>query len=282
MTMHAEELVGAQVTDSHGLAVGTVEQVFRDDVDGTPTWARISSDEGLRLVPLAGCSVTSSGGLSVPFDSEKIMQEPPISAERHISVDQEDELRRYFGLSVPAQSKGEAETLETQAPEPVRDQAEPAPAQAEPAAAQAEPATAQMQEPGTDQDWLIRSEERIDVGLETRETARVRLHKYVDTEPIDQTVHVFHEEYEIERIPVSKDDQVSGDMGESEQEVILHEGRAVVSKHAVPVERVRLSVRRVEEDKPVSGDIRKERIEIDSTGSESAPYSDEMGGDFGR
>lgn len=46
MTMHADQLVGAPVIDSDGQAVGTVEQVFRDDVDGTPSWARIRQARG--------------------------------------------------------------------------------------------------------------------------------------------------------------------------------------------------------------------------------------------
>src|SRR5215472_8672213 len=101
MTMHADQLVGALVLDCDGLAIGTVEQVFRDDVDGTPSWARIRSARGLHFVPLAGCRMTGSGGLSVPFDSLKIMKEPSINVGRHMSVDQEEQLRRYFGISVP-------------------------------------------------------------------------------------------------------------------------------------------------------------------------------------
>src|SRR5215475_14765674 len=104
MTMHADQLVGAPVTDSDGRGVGTVEQVFRDDVDGTPSWARIRSARGLHFVPLAGGRVTGSGGLSVAFDEQKILSEPDINVDRHMSVDQEEELRRYFGLSVPAKA----------------------------------------------------------------------------------------------------------------------------------------------------------------------------------
>ena len=104
MTMHADQLVGAPVIDSDGRGVGTVEQVFRDDVDGTPSWARIRSAKGLHFVPLAGGKVTREGGLSVAFDEQKILSEPDISVDRHMSVDQEEELRRYFGLSIPAQA----------------------------------------------------------------------------------------------------------------------------------------------------------------------------------
>lgn len=115
-------------------------------------------------------------------------------------------------------------------------------------------------------EWLIRSEERIAVNLETRETGRVTLHKHVEAEPMQQTIKVFHEEYEVERVPITKDDRVSSDLAEGEQEIILHEARPIISKETVPVERVRLSVKKVEEDKTVSGEIRKERIEIHNEG----------------
>jgi uncharacterized protein (TIGR02271 family) len=109
---------------------------------------------------------------------------------------------------------------------------------------------------------MIRSEERFSVNLETQEASRVRLRKYVETEPVEQTVKVFHEEYEIERVPISKDDQIGEDLAEGDQEIILREARAIITKESVPVERVRLSARKVEEDKTVRDELRRERIEV--------------------
>lgn len=292
MTMHADQLVGAPVTDSDGLAVGTVEQVFRDDVDGTPSWARIRSSKGLHFVPLTGSNLTNSGSLSVPFDTQKILSEPDISVDRHLSVEQEEELRRYFGVSVPAQAspgddeitKGKAQEAET-GTAGVGTAGVGQPGQAE-TMRQAQPGL--VDQPGTAEqasttrpdlgtrpgepsdsaagtEWLTRSEERFVVNLRPAETGRVKLHKYVDTESVQETISVYHEEYEIERIPVSADDQrPSGDIAEGEQEIMLHESRPVVSMETVPVERIRLSVRKVEEPKTITGEIRKERIEIES------------------
>jgi stress response protein YsnF len=94
------------------------------------------------------------------------------------------------------------------------------------------------------------------------ETGRIRLHRYVDVEPVEQAVHVYHEEYDIERMPVNTDERTH-DFSEAEQEIILHEERAVLRKELVPVERVRLIARRVEEDKSYRDEIRRERIEIE-------------------
>lgn len=365
--MHADQLVGAPVIDSDGQAVGTIEQVFRDDVDGTPSWARIRSGKGLHFVPLAGSSLTSAGGLTIPFDSQKIMKEPELSVDRHMSVAQEEELRSYFGLSVPAQAPpgevagrpgdqagqtgqsgepgqaGQAGDAKAQArsaqdtgkdeqgppnqpaqaiqPGPATQRGMPAqsgagqsgggqsgagqsgagqagaatkpdlaqpgaptprqaagPGMTQPGSARqgadrpSQPERPQSQSPmtGGDQEWLVRSEERLAVDLETRESGRVKLHKHIDTEPVQQTVHVSHEEYQVERVPISGDDQVKGELADREQELVLHETRAVINKETVPVERVRLSVKKVEEDKTISDQLRKERIEIDSSAGQPA------------
>jgi uncharacterized protein (TIGR02271 family) len=233
MTTQAEELLGARVTGADGKVVGTVEQVFRDDVDGTPAWARVRSGKTGRFVPLGSSKVTSEG-LSVPFDTQKIMGGPNIDAGQHMSAAQAEELSRYYGLTVPTQ------------PSPTQ----PVPMQ-------------QSRGEMTEQDWLVRQEERIQIGKEMIETGRIRLHKYVDVEPVDQLIQTYREEYDVERIPISADEQISGNISEGEQEIILHEERAVLRKEIVPVERVRLRARRVQEDSTVHDELRRERIEIE-------------------
>src|SRR5215470_8286136 len=102
MTTQAEDLLGARVTGADGKVVGTVEQVFRDDVDGTPAWARVRAGKTGRFVPLGSSQVTPDG-LSVPFDSQRILSGPDIDAGQHMSAAQAEELSRYYGLIVPSQ-----------------------------------------------------------------------------------------------------------------------------------------------------------------------------------
>lgn len=249
MTTQAEELLGAQVTGADGKVVGTVEQVFRDDVDGTPAWARVRSGKTGRFIPLAQCHVTKDG-LSVPFDSQKILGGPNIDAGQHMSAAQAEELSRYYGLApVPSQ------TGQPGGPQP------PMPAQ--PPMQAGEPVQPQQPQQVSGDEWLVRQEERLQVGTETFEIGRVRLHRYVDVEPVEQIVHVFHEEYDVERTPLTADERSSGAIQEDVQEIILHEQRAVAHKETVPVERVRLVTRRVEEDKTFRDEVRLERIEIE-------------------
>jgi uncharacterized protein (TIGR02271 family) len=298
MTMHAEELIGARVTGGDGQVVGTVEQVFNDDADGRPVWALIRAGKKDKFVPLGGGSMTRDG-LSVPFDSKLIMSSPEVDAGRHMSAQQADELNQHFGLTVPQQAgrpdvpaQGQQDVSGQDIPGPTGQQdvsgqdisgqagqqnlsgrqqdISGQPGQQNLRGGQQDLGTqAGQQDPGGAlvSEWLTRSEERVDVGTEMLEAGRARLHRYVDTEPVEQAVRVYHEEVEIERVPATPEEQASGAaMAEDQQEVILHEQRAVFHKEAVPVERVRLVVRQVAEDRTFRDEIRKERIEIESDG----------------
>lgn len=265
MTTQAEQLVGARVTAADGKMAGIVEQVFRDDVDGTPAWARVRSGKTSRFVPLGSSTVTADG-LSVPFDTEKILGGPEIEAGHHMSAEQATELSRYYQLTVPMQQprgRGEGESgtgEQARSGQQVRGE----------------------ETPETEADWLLRQEERIQVGKEMLETGRVRLHKYVDVEPVDQAIHLYHEEYDVERIPITAEERISGNIAEGEQELILHEERAVLRKEIVPVERVRLRARRVEEDATVHDELRRERIEIEPEQSYAGADHGQAGGQPGQ
>lgn len=272
MTMHAEELIGAQVTGGDGQVVGTVEQVFNDDADGRPVWALIRAGKKDKFVPLGGSKVTGDG-LSVPFDTKLIMSSPEVDAGQHMSAVQADQLNRHFGLTVPQQAgrpdvppqagqdvsgrAGDQDTSGRGRQQGQRGDQQDLSTQAGKQDVGGQPAG----------EWITRAEERVDVGTEMLETGRARIHKYVDTEPVEQAIHVYHEEVEVERIPITPDEQMRGvTLAEDQQEVILHEQRPVFRKEAVPVERVRLVVRRVEEDRTFRDEIRKERIEVESDG----------------
>ncbi|MER6153216.1 PRC and DUF2382 domain-containing protein [Streptomyces hirsutus] len=112
---------------------------------------------------------------------------------------------------------------------------------------------------------MTRMEEEMHVRVERRETGRAKLHKYVVTEDVEQTVPVRHEEVRVVREPITEAEReaaLSGaEIGEADYEVILHEERPVVETRAVPVERVRLTMEERTENETVRGRVRKERIE---------------------
>jgi sporulation protein YlmC with PRC-barrel domain len=160
MTMQARELIGAQVTSADGQVVGTVEQVFNADADGQPVWARVRAGKRNRFVPLGGGRM-AAGGLSVPFEAQKIISGPEISAEQHMSAAQADQLTRHYGRTAPTQPQAGPQDRRAQLPEDER---------------------------------LVRNEEWMNARTEVPESGRVSIHKYVDTEPAVQAVYVFHEE----------------------------------------------------------------------------------------
>lgn len=106
-----------------------------------------------------------------------------------------------------------------------------------------------------------RSEERLDVGTEQVETGHVRLRKYVVTEEQQVTVPVRHEKVRLETEPITRGDSTT-EIGDAEQDVVLHAEKPVVRKEAVPVVRVRLRTETVTDEQTVSGQVRKEQFEV--------------------
>ncbi|MGI3782259.1 MAG: DUF2382 domain-containing protein [Janthinobacterium lividum] len=112
---------------------------------------------------------------------------------------------------------------------------------------------------------LVRSEERLLVGTQTRAAERVRLRKHVVSEDVTRTVTLRREELVVEHEPVT-DDSAGTDRHEAstheELEIVLHEERAEVRTVVVPVERVRVRVVRVEGERTVTEVLRREQIDV--------------------
>ena len=120
--------------------------------------------------------------------------------------------------------------------------------------------------PDTD-DAMTRSEEELRVGTRSRDAGRVRLRKYVETEPVSETVITRRETAHVEREPITDANvgraMEGPDISEEEHEMQLTAEEAVVEKQAVPKERVRLEKDVVEEEETVTDELRKERIEAE-------------------
>ena len=117
---------------------------------------------------------------------------------------------------------------------------------------------------GQDPDEVVvtRSEEQMHVGKERQESDRIHVQKRVESEQVERTVPVSHEEVHVEREPITDADRARGDISEDDQEMILHEERPVVSTESVPVERVRISKDEVQDEQTVRGEVRKEQVDV--------------------
>lgn len=249
---------GRTAVDPNGTKIGSVGQVYVNDDTGVPDWITVNTGLfGLKesFAPLQG-STFAGDDLVLPFGKDVVKDAPDVSDSSHLDTDEVDRLYSYYrqyvgvGTARGAQNDigvGRRSDDTTTAERGTRG--------------------ARKDTSGRSTDEMItRSEEQLNVGTEQVETGRVRLRKYVVTENQTVRVPVSHEEVVIEREPITdtnRDEAFSGpDISEEEHEVLLHAERPVVLTEAVPVERVRLGTKTVTDTETVSGEVRKEQIEI--------------------
>jgi hypothetical protein len=124
-------------------------------------------------------------------------------------------------------------------------------------------------EPGGAGPVVTRSEEELVVSRRTR-LRRLRLRKYVVTEYVTRTFPVRREQVRLEE--VAADTVVDGGAddwddpardGATQLEVVLYREEPEIRLRSVPVERARLVKRLVSEQRTITEELRKERIEID-------------------
>lgn len=245
------EFRGRTVLDEHGEEIGTVDELYEDELGDQPGWALVNTEPigtTKTFVPIESVRVVGDD-LQVPFAKAVIKDAPQIEAEDQLSAHEERTLFAHYG--VPYDASGS--TTAQRAPGTPDDA---------PAAPDHE-----LSAPDTDE-AITRSEEELHVGTESRESGRVRLRKYVVTENVQTTIPVSHEEVRVVREPITdanRDQAMSGpEISEAEHEVVLHEEEPVVEKRTVPKERVRLETETVSGERDVSAEIRKERIETEA------------------
>jgi hypothetical protein len=116
---------------------------------------------------------------------------------------------------------------------------------------------------------VTQSEEELVVGRRTR-LRRLRLRKYVVTEYVTRTFPVRREQVRLEEM--AADTVVDGGAddwddpardGATQLEVVLYREEPEIRLRAVPVERARLVKRLVSEQRTITEELRKERVEVD-------------------
>ncbi|WP_143666941.1 PRC-barrel domain-containing protein, partial [Streptomyces sp. rh207] len=112
------ELDGLTVYDNDGEKVGSVGRVYVDDDTGKPDWVTVKTGLfGMKesFVPLAGARrVGSDLHLAHPKDSVK--DAPRVDADAHLSVAEEEELYRHYGLTRKSGNLGENRSAGMDAP----------------------------------------------------------------------------------------------------------------------------------------------------------------------
>jgi uncharacterized protein (TIGR02271 family) len=256
---------GGNVLSTDGSKIGGIGQLYLDDSSGEPSWVTVKTGlfgTSSSFVPLSGADIDGDD-VVVGYDKDTVTGAPRIEDDGNLSPEEEDQLYSYYGLggtgSVDSNdvTTGQTEYAGTDRESVVADRS-------------ADGTVGHDTSGPTTDDAMTLSEERVNVGTQTREAGRARLRKYVVTENVTQTVPVQREEVRLEREPITDANIDSAESGpaisEEEHEVILHEERPVVEKEAVPVERVRLGTETVTDEATVSEEVRKEQVDTNVDG----------------
>jgi uncharacterized protein (TIGR02271 family) len=245
-----------QVTDhevygSDGDKIGRAGRVFVDDHTGRPKW--LSVETGLfgshgTFLPVEQATFDGDR-VTVPFAKSEVKGAPALGGGDHLSPEDEEVLDRYYrGLRAGSGRRPDQE----------------------------------REEP--DDGAMTVSEEQLAVSTRAVATERVRLRKHVVTEEVTLTVTLRRERFTVEREPLGEDEVGehvgSTDFAGGEQEIVLYEEVPVVEKVLRPVERIRLGTEVTTEQRTVSGEVRKERVEVDQP-DELTGHADDGAGRIG-
>jgi uncharacterized protein (TIGR02271 family) len=231
------------------------------------------------FVPVQGADV-SGDRVTVAYDKAKVKDAPNIAEDGHLSPEEEQQLYSYYGVDWGSGAAGGQYATGGQVTSrtdrdladagrgvgPDRDRDRDADGDGVYGDVAGRAVGRDTSGPTTDE-AMTRSEERLNVGTESREAGRARLRKYVVTEQQQATVPVSREEVTLERGTITDANRGEAYDGpaisEEEHEVTLRAERPVVDTEAVAVERVRLGKETVTEQETVGGEVHKEEIELD-------------------
>jgi len=237
------EMRGTPVLASDGDKIGSLEEIFYDEQTGKPEWIGVGTGFfGTKrvLVPVEGTNLDGER-ITVPYSKEQVQDSPDIDGDE-VSQDTEADLYAHYGLGYSEQRS---------------DSGLPAGG-----GAGVDTSPRRVDRDLGDDDTLTRSEEELRVGKRDVESGRVRLRKWVETEPVQTEVELQRETVHVEREAVNE--VVSNaEIGEAEIEVPLHVEEAVVEKQVVAKERISLDKDVETETQKVTDEVRRERVEIE-------------------
>ena len=267
---------GANVLSGDGEKIGSIGQVFVDNEAGQPSWVTVRT--GLfgmseSFVPLEGARLEGND-IVVPYNKNQVKDAPRIDADRPLEPAEEDRLYQHYRMD-SGRTYTDADTADaasaTRQDASGTERAETRDATGTAGYGTATPTTDAATPPTTRQDTT-----GIDRAENRDATGRGRLRKYVTTETVTRTVPVQREEVRIEREPIAEEDRDEvSNRPASDDEVILHEERVIVTKETVPVERVRIVTETVADEVTIREKVHKEHFDGESSeGSEGSEGTD--------
>ena len=257
-TQNAEQIFGYDVIDGSGNKIGKVDNVWVDEATNELEFVGVKTGWFMgktHVIPVANARM-AEGSVEVPFDSDQIKNAPSFSGDDELSPEQEDEIYSYYG-------EGRS-TEESPSGLPSDDEAGYRSGTSE--ATSPDLATANVENADSGDAMTLHAEE-LAVGKRQVDAGRVRLRKVVHTEHREVPVELRREEVEIERVPATGDAASGNAFQEEEIDVPLTREEAVVGTESHATEQVRLTKSVSTETENVRGDVRREDVETNESGS---------------
>lgn len=301
-----ERLIGYDVEDKDGRKAGKVETVWEDHT-GQPAFLGIRTGwlglGKIHVVPAHYATYSdSSHAIRLPFDEDTIKSAPDFEAESEFTEEGETRLYEYYrgrGLETPfyernrqtdwsSAAAAEDDVSSVRADAAYRDEDADTAIRAQQRDDTREDRSTiregiekakdmfkgrqdadDIRDTEADRDRTVSlSEERLKVGKREVEAGGVRLRKVIKSETVNQPVELKREEIEIERVPASG----RGDSDFREEDVFIPLRREVAetAKDTQLREEIRLKKKTETDREQVSGEVRREDVEIDREGDADA------------
>ena len=253
-----DQLQNGNVFSTDGEKIGSVGQVYLDDVTNEPTFVTVKT--GLfganeTFVPLQQAQTTTDG-ITVPFTKDFVKDAPNVDADGSLTPEEEQRIYEYYSMEYTSAEHGRdaaaagtvttgTEHVETERRDVVD--------------------TDRRAAVDNDDDSMVLRDEHLQVGTERKASGRVRLRKqsYTTTETVE--VPVTREEVVVERESIDANSAEARVDGDNEVSVTTYEETPVANK-TVDAEKVSLGKRQVQETETVSEELRHEDVEIDRDG----------------
>lgn len=250
-----DQLQNSTVFATDGDKIGSVGQVYLDDVTNEPTFVTVKTGLfGARetFVPLQQAQTTADG-ITVPFEKSFVKDAPNVDADGSLTPEEEQRIYEYYSMEYSAADHDgdvRRDDVRTDAGAAVVD-------------GDRRDVTDRDRRDVTDADSVVVKDEHLNVGTERRASGRVRLRKqaYTTTETVE--VPVTREEVVVERESVDPNSAEARTAGrDGDVEVTTYEETPVVNK-TVDAEKVSLGKRQVQDTETVTEEVRHEDVKVD-------------------
>ena len=268
-----DQLQNSTVFATDGDKIGSVGQVYLDDVTNEPTFVTVKTGLfGARetFVPLQQAQTTADG-ITVPFEKSFVKDAPNVDADGSLTPEEEQRIYEYYSMEYSAADydgdvrrddvrtdAGAAGVAGTAGVAGVADRRDEAVVDGD-----RRDVADRDRRDVTDADSVVVKDEQLNVGTERRASGRVRLRKqaYTTTETVE--VPVTREEVVVERESVDPNSAEARTAGrDGDVEVTTYEETPVVNK-TVDAEKVSLGKRQVQDTETVTEEVRHEDVKVD-------------------